>query len=218
MDERTRVCGDSIKSSWGASEIPASMLLLSEKLKQCANHLTEWSKQSFGCIQKQLEDKNKQLTQVEYTVALRADYEIVKALKGEINDLLDKENLMWQQRSKALYLKSGDSNTSFFHNRASHTFRRNRITSLTNSAWSWCKSQEEITDIAINYYSDLFTSNTPPISQLVLDTISPSITNEMNADLLRNFSREEVEAALKDIEPLSTPGPDGMPPIFFQSF
>ena len=194
------------------------MLLLSEKLKRCADHLTEWSKQLFGCIQKQLEDKNKQLTQVEYAVALGADYEIVKALKGEINDLLDKENLMWQQRSKALYLKSGDSNTSFFHNRASHTFRRNRITSLTNSAWSWCKSQEEITDIAINYYSDLFTSNTPPISQLVLDTISPSITNEMNADLLRNFSREEVEAALKDIEPLSTPGPDGMPPIFFQYF
>ena len=170
------------------------MLLLSEKLKRCADHLTEWSKQLFGCIQKQLEDKNKQLTQVEYAVALGADYEIVKALKGEINDLLDKENLMWQQRSKALYLKSGDSNTSFFHNRASHTFRRNRITSLTNSAWSWCKSQEEITDIAINYYSDLFTSNTPPISQLVLDTISPSITTEMNADLQigRASCRERV--------------------------
>ena len=40
----------------------------------------------------------------------------------------------------------------------------------------------------------------------------------MNSELLKNFTREEVEAALKDIKPLSALGPDGMPPIFFQSF
>ncbi|XP_030970994.1 uncharacterized protein LOC115991444 [Quercus lobata] len=31
----------------------------------------------------------------------------------------------------------------------------------------------------------------------------------MNSELLKNFTREEVEAALKDMKPLSAPGPDG---------
>ena len=43
-------CGDSIKSVWGASENLASMSLVLEKLKRCADYLTEWSKQTFGCI------------------------------------------------------------------------------------------------------------------------------------------------------------------------
>ena len=34
----------------------------------------------------------------------------------------------------------------------------------------------------------------------------------------KDFTREEVEVALKHMEPLKAPGPDGMPPLFSQSF
>ena len=44
------------------------------------------------------------------------------------------------------------------------------------------------------------------------------VTADMNRDLICSFSRDEVEAALKSMEPLSAPGPDGMPPTFFQSY
>ena len=40
----------------------------------------------------------------------------------------------------------------------------------------------------------------------------------MNADLIKVFTRAEVEFALKHMEPLKAPALDGMPPIFFQSF
>ena len=40
----------------------------------------------------------------------------------------------------------------------------------------------------------------------------------MNSNLIGSFSREEVELALKQMAPLKAPGPDGMPPIFFQKF
>ena len=40
----------------------------------------------------------------------------------------------------------------------------------------------------------------------------------MNRDLIRTFSRDEVEAALKSLEPLSTPDPNDMPPTFFQTY
>ena len=40
----------------------------------------------------------------------------------------------------------------------------------------------------------------------------------MNASLTREFTIEEVEAAVKEMAPLKAPGPDGMPPLFYQSY
>ena len=41
---------------------------------------------------------------------------------------------------------------------------------------------------------------------------------DMNKELLRSFTRDEVGVALKTMEPLSGPGPDGIPPTFFQTY
>ena len=40
-------------------------------------------------------------------------------LKSEVNDLLRMEEQIWHQRSRTHWLFSGDSNTKYFHNRAS---------------------------------------------------------------------------------------------------
>lgn len=40
----------------------------------------------------------------------------------------------------------------------------------------------------------------------------------MNAQLIKSFSRKEVDTAIKQMEPITARGPDGMPPIFYQSF
>ena len=40
----------------------------------------------------------------------------------------------------------------------------------------------------------------------------------MNDTLIRDFTIEDVEAALKEMEPLKAPGPNDMPPLFYQSY
>ena len=40
----------------------------------------------------------------------------------------------------------------------------------------------------------------------------------MNDELAAPFQRIEVELAMKQMDPLKAPGPDGMPPLFFQQF
>ena len=40
----------------------------------------------------------------------------------------------------------------------------------------------------------------------------------MNASLCCDFEAWEVESALKQMAPLKAPGPDGMPPLFYQNF
>ena len=54
------------------------------------------------------------------------DHEQVRILKGEVYDLMVKEDCLWHQRSKVDWLKSGDMNTTYFHSQAT---QRDEITS-----------------------------------------------------------------------------------------
>ena len=85
------------------------------KVKICGVKLIKWSKNSFGSVRKMLKEKKNLLTKAELDTTKRGDLMLVKSLQKEINDILDKENQMWQQRSRALFLKCGDRNTAYFH-------------------------------------------------------------------------------------------------------
>ena len=79
------------------------------------------------------------------------DYDIVRILMLEVAELMDVESLMWQQRSRALHLRSGDSNTQFFHNKESQRYRRNRIIGLWNKDNLWFSLDSQIADIVVDF-------------------------------------------------------------------
>ena len=52
----------------------------------------------------------------------------------------------------------------------------------------------------------------------VVAAIPTRVTEDMNESLNRNFTREEVATALKQIHPTKAPGLDGMFAIFYQKY
>jgi hypothetical protein len=69
--------------------------------------------------------------------------------------------------------------------------------------------------LLLRYYKDLFKSSMPTQIDEAIAHVTPVVTQAMNEDLTRVFTAGEVNFALKQIGPLTAPGPDGMPPLFY---
>ena len=89
---------------------------------------------------------------------------------------------------------------------------------MEDSNGDLCSDEEGISYIFFDYYQQLFTSSNLSMIDEVVAHIPFTITDELNAELLADFTREEVVVALKQMEPLKALGLDGLPPLFFQRY
>lgn len=140
--------------------------------------------------------------------------------RPKLEGLLQQESDYWKQRAKVLWLTDGDRNTKFFHRKASNRRAKNMIKGLFDSDGVWQDSDIGLENIVLNYFDTMFRAGTPHPEQLneVIHLIKPSITHEMNIDLCSPYSEEEIRLALFQMHPTKSPGPDGMPPQFFQQY
>ena len=211
-------CGEVVEAVWRSCALPDSDREVLGKIDKCGKDLLWWNHNVFGNVRRELK-KRRDILAEEEAVALRTDSNIrIRELQSEINELLDRETRMWNQRSRILWLKNGDGNTKFFHSRASNKYRKNLIMGINDHHGVWKEEPNAIAEVLTKFYHDLFTTSNPTLHQGVLDQIPQVITAEMNHELTRNFEEWEVAQALKQMAPLKAPGPDGMPPLFFQHF
>ena len=68
----------------------------------------------------------------------------VLELRSKVNDLLDKENKMWFQRSRSLWAIHGDRDSKYFHHKATQRLRRNKIRRIKYSVGLWATNPTEI--------------------------------------------------------------------------
>ena len=170
---------------------------------------------AFGNVTRRLREKKNLLGLAEVEAIRGGNIARVLRLKKKISKLLVREEQMWMQWSRSLWLQERDNNTRYFHSQASYRFRRNQIDSLEDANGELCSDENGISSILVDYYQQLFTSSNPAMIDAVVDKIPCSISDVMNEELLVDFTREEVVVALKQMEPLKALGPDGLPPLFF---
>lgn len=140
----------------------------------------------------------------------------VRKISAELDELLHREEIMWRQRSRINCLREGDRNTSFFHRKSNWRQSKNSIKRIKGENGNWTDDPEEITKIANEFFKNLYTKDSTVCPEEILDLIHAPITEDINKELCREFSEDEIGDALFQIGPLKASGPDGMPGRFFQ--
>ncbi|XP_024155771.1 uncharacterized protein LOC112163728 [Rosa chinensis] len=132
--------------------------------------------------------------------------------------LLYQEESFWRQRSKVTWLKEEDRNTGFFHRKAQNRKRKNMLQGLYDDEGQWFEDDAGIENVVTSYFSKMFQASEIDYEAVhtTLEAIQPSVSEEMNAQLCAPCTIEEVRRALFQMYPTKSPGPDGMPPLFFQ--
>ena len=136
--------------------------------------------------------------------------------KTQLRELLDKEEIMWRQRSKSLWLKAGDRNTSFFHAVASKRKRNNMISRIKDGQGNWVEKYDEIAVVFTGYFKEIFDTSHPHEMERIFQATEIKVNEEMNEKLLKEFTSNEVKCALVQMNMDNTPGPNGMTVGFYK--
>ena len=91
-------------------------------------------------MNKSLKQKQDRLQQFKSFNMLYDTTEEISVVRKELNELHIREEIMWNQWSRVLWLQNGDRNTKFFHASANQRQRKNRIGGLMDEGGIW---QEE---------------------------------------------------------------------------
>jgi hypothetical protein len=215
MWEREESLAEEIQIAWESIKCDQDLGGIKLKLTETMSNLQKWSKETFGAVEKELKNLRKKLEtlQLAYNPNNLAD---IAEVQKRMDELLIREELMWLQRSRVAWLKEGDRNTSFFHRKASHRARKNKIKKLKHTNGSYAENNEEIKGIVTTFFKNLYTNDRTVNPSVILDLVQGGVTDEMNGELLKEYTDQEIGDALFQIGPLKAPGPDGFPARFFQ--
>ena len=153
---------------------------------------------------------------IESLLAADAPRREIQDAMDTMNELLYREEMLWLQRSRISWLKEGDRNTCFFHNKAVWRAKKNKIVSPKDENERVVKRQEDMKKVDCSFFNNLFLQDDSVCPNEIINLMKSKVTAAINESLTKDFSDWEIEKALFQIVPLKAPGPDGFHARFFQ--
>jgi hypothetical protein len=214
MWEREQSLDVEIERSWMEGKEASNIQDINKKLSVLRKDLSVWKDQFFGAVDKEMKSLKQELE----VLLLRNDHATnfrVHEIYKRLDELLIREEIMWKQRSRIDWLREGDRNTKYFHQRATWRAKKNKIVSLKDENGRVVKRQEEMKKVASSFFNNLFLQDESVCPNEIINLMKSKLTAAMNESLIKDFSDWEIEKALFQIGPLKAPGPDGFHARFF---
>jgi len=211
-----------VADSWSVPIHGSPSFSWEQKLKRLKKDLKAWAKllksPSMARIDSHIALHNHQILMesIPITTAIQnKEMELQKSLFQACRA----EEEYWKQKSRSMWLESGDKNTNYFHKQAEARKNLKAVSEIHHQG-SLLKDFEDIKAAAFTSFKDLFSApDDPPLlsSSHPFDLIPTLVHDADNNSLTAPISMKELKSALFRMKPDSAPGPDGFTARFYVS-
>lgn len=125
---------------------------------------------------------------------------MINNIKKELMIAYREEEMFWCQKSREKWLRLGDRNSKFFHFSVKAARTRNYLKKLKDNLGREKWSDEAKAEVAVQYFSELFSTLNPPSYESVFQSMIPKVTPSMNRMLTGKVTKEEVRDAIFSID------------------
>lgn len=176
MWERLDSLSDVILESWHKRNPGANLSEILAKLVELQQSLSTWARTKFGSVIKQTGALRKQLEILWKRSPSPERGKEIKTASRNLDELLHREEMMWRQRSRALWLREGDRNTRYFQRKASWRRKKNTIIKLKDERGEWVENKEKQQEMTTNFFKELYTKEGGLDPNLITNYMNEKVT------------------------------------------
>ncbi|XP_059451039.1 uncharacterized protein LOC132181825 [Corylus avellana] len=205
-----------VAEAWLVAVEGSPAFSLSRKWKKTKSALKSWNTLHFGHIQTQIKSLMAQIGVIQASPHSSSSAAREVVLQKALQEQLLREEILWKQKSRELWLSCTDLNTKFFH--ASNACRRryNSISCLIDNGVS-VMGRENIGSLLVDHFHSRFTTSHPSFDDDLAGLVDKVITDDDNMLLCVIPTEEEIFSAITDLGLNKAPGPDGMTGLFYKN-
>jgi hypothetical protein len=172
-----------VTDAWHDCVVGSPAFSLSKKWKNTKSALKFWNKHHFGHIQTCIKSPMANIVVNQSAPHFVVNVGRKTLLQGALQEQLLREEVLWKQTSREIWLSCSDLNTKFFHATVACRRRYNSIYCLRAADGSNLLSRENIGSFLVDHFSTLFSSSNPILDDSFFDLVSPVITAKDNVVL-----------------------------------
>ena len=164
------------------------------RIRRCRQYISDWKRLNSTNAAKRIRELTEEIDVGHLDPNVSSDH--LKSLQLDLVDAYRQEEEFWYQKSRLQWNTKGDRNTRFYHATTKNRRARNNITTIKNQQGEDLEGNLEISQEAITYFTDMFSTSGPLRMENTLPSIHSVITPEMNDNLIKDITAEEVKESL----------------------
>ena len=216
-------CKDMVQQAWLFQSHRSRVEQLWKNLLNVKKIALAGNKQVFGKVQRVIRLKQDQLQQIQNSISTIKDVRLERSVRNDLEELLNKEELMWPQKARSNWILQGDRNTKFFQTVVRQKRARNRIMQIKNDLGCFTENPNEIEAIFTNHFRSYFQNSIQSSFDSIVQELQslpiPSLLSPLQlASLNKPITTLDIEEFVFQIGAYKAPGSDGIPAFFFHKY